>query len=234
MSDSEPSTAQIPTVADDNVATTAAAPASPPLPSKHTAVAPGPRAARFQKVLDDSLTHTLGKISWDNFASCFPTIAAQAPANLKGVQKQMVDRLGVLCRKEFATIVQSRNVVAKLNELESLVSQAERRREEAGAMDSADVPVPPHLLPANTILAAHLAPHLAQQQSQLNAKLQTTQAHNAKLFGEIQKQRSELESLLLLLEKLFADIDGANQSMDGVVDELARETRSAEVELSGP
>lgn len=89
-------------------------------------------------------------------------------------------------------------------------------------------------MPANTVLAAHLAPHLAQQQSQLNAKLQTTQAHNAKLFGEIQKQRSELEALLSQLEKLFADIDGANQSMDGVVDELAKETRSAEVELSGP
>lgn len=232
MSDPEPSNAQpdVAAAASDEHA----APASPPLPPKHAAVAPGPRAARFQKVLDDSLAHTLGKISWDNFASCFPTIAAQAPAALKTVQKQMVDRLGVLCRKEFETIVQSRNVVARLNELESLVSQAERRREEAGLVDPKDVPVPPHLLPADTVLAAHLAPHLAQQQSQLNARLQTTQAHNAKLFADIQKQRTELEALLSLLEKLFADIDGANQSMDGVVDELAKETRSTEVELSGP
>lgn len=120
----------------------ATAPASPPLPSKHTAVAPGPRAARFQKVLDDSLTHTLGKISWENFASCFPTIAAQAPGTLKAVQKQMVDRLGALCRKEFDSILQHRNVVAKLNELESLVSQAEQRRDEAGLVDAQDVPVP--------------------------------------------------------------------------------------------
>ncbi|KAK9417129.1 putative Nnf1-domain-containing protein [Seiridium unicorne] len=210
-----------------------AAPASPPLPAKHTPVAPGPRAARFQKVLDDSLSHTLGKISWENFASCFPTIAAQAPGTLRAVQRQMVDRLGSLCRKEFESIVQNRNVVAKLNELESLVSQAEQRRDEAGLADADEAPVPPHLLSADAVLAAHLGPQLAQQQSQLNAKLQTTQAHNAKLFADIQRQRAELEALLSLLEKLFADIDGANKAMGGIVDTLAKETQSVEVEMSG-
>lgn len=91
----------------------------------------------------------------------------------------------------------------------------------------------PHLLPASSVLAAHLAPHLALQQSQLNARLQTTQAHNAKLFADVQKQRAELESLVALLEKLFQDIDGANGAMDGIVDELAQETRTVEVEMSG-
>jgi kinetochore protein NNF1 len=118
------------------------APASPPLPAKHTAVAPGPRAARFQDVLDETLSRTLDRISWDNFAACYPTIASQAPATLKAVQKQMVDRLGVLCRKEFDSILQNRNVVAKLNELESLISQAERRRDEAGLAGIKDAPVP--------------------------------------------------------------------------------------------
>lgn len=91
----------------------------------------------------------------------------------------------------------------------------------------------PHLLPADAVLAAHLAPHLALQQSQLNAKLQTTQAHNAKLFADIQKQRAELEALVSLLEKLFADIDGAIGALDGVADDLAKETRTVEVEMSG-
>ncbi|KAH6661374.1 Nnf1-domain-containing protein [Truncatella angustata] len=211
----------------------APAPASPPLPTKHTPVAPGPRAARFQKTLESALSHTLGKISWENFASCYPTIAAQAPGTLKAVQKQMVDRLGALCRKEFDSILLNRGVVAKLNELESLIGQAEQRRDEAGPVDAGDAPAPPHLLPADTVLAAHLAPHLAQHQSQLNARLQTTQAHNARLFADIQKQRAELESLVMLLEKLFADIHGANEAMDGVVDDLAKETRIVEAEMSG-
>ncbi|RYP10733.1 hypothetical protein DL765_008001 [Monosporascus sp. GIB2] len=104
--------------------------------------APGPRASRFQAVLDSSLSHTLAKISWDNFAACYPTIAAQAPGTLRAVQRQMVDRLGALCKKEFASILQARNVVARLNELETLVSEAERRRDEAGLAGQEQPPVP--------------------------------------------------------------------------------------------
>ncbi|KAI1769187.1 Nnf1-domain-containing protein [Hypoxylon sp. FL1150] len=202
-------------------------------PAHHTPLTPGLRASRFQDLLGSSLSHTLGKISWDNFASCYPTVAAQAPAVLKAVQRQMVERLGALCKKEFDTVLQSRNVVAKLNELESLVSEAERRRDEAGVVE-AEAPIPPHMLPADQILAAHLAPHLAQQQSQLNAKLQTIQAHNAKLFDDIQKQRAEMQSLMELLQKVFEDIDGANGQMDDVVDDLAEETRMVEAEMVRP
>ncbi|KAI0023162.1 Nnf1-domain-containing protein [Xylariomycetidae sp. FL0641] len=206
-------------------------PASPPLPARHTAQTPGPRASKFQAILAKTLKHTLDKIDWDNFAACYPTVAAKAPGTLRAVQKQMVDRLGALCQKEFESIMQARSVVAKLNELESLVSEAERRRDEAG--EGGVPPIPPHMLPADAVLAAHLAPHLTSQQSQLNAKLQTTQAHNAKLFDEIRRQRAEIESLVGLLEKAFEDVDGANQMMDDVVDDMAKETRTVEVEMAG-
>ncbi|RYO92594.1 hypothetical protein DL764_008101 [Monosporascus ibericus] len=208
------------------------APNSPPLPARPTAQAPGPRASRFQAVLDSSLSHTLAKISWDNFAACYPTIAAQAPGTLRAVQRQMVDRLGALCKKEFASILQVRNVVARLNELETLVSEAERRRDEAGLAGQEQPPVPPHVLPADVVLAAHLAPHLAQQRSQLNARLQTTQAHNARLFADVQRQRAEAESLVALLARLLDDVDGAVAALDPVAQDLAAETRDVEVEMT--
>ncbi|RYP23731.1 hypothetical protein DL767_008745 [Monosporascus sp. MG133] len=208
------------------------APNSPPLPARPTAQAPGPRASRFQAVLDSSLSHTLAKISWDNFAACYPTIAAQAPGTLRAVQRQMVDRLGALCKKEFASILQARNVVARLNELETLVSEAERRRDEAGLTGQEQPPVPPHVLPADVVLAAHLAPHLAQQRSQLNARLQTTQAHNARLFADVQRQRAEAESLVALLARLLDDVDGALAALDPVAQDLAAETRDVEVEMA--
>ncbi|KAI1755541.1 Nnf1-domain-containing protein [Xylaria castorea] len=207
-------------------------PESPPLPARHTALTPGPRASRFQATLDSALSHTLAKISWDNFAACYPHIAAHAPATLRAVQSQMVDRLRSLCKKEFDSIQQVRSVVAKLNELETLVSEAERRRKAAGDNSGGDPPVPPHVLPPDEVLDAHLAPHLAQQQSQLNAKLQTTQAHNAKLFDDVKRQRAEIESLVSLLEKVLEDVSNTNQMMDGVVDDVARETRTIEIEMA--
>lgn len=75
-----------------------APPASPPLPSKHTAVTPGPRAARLQDVFADRLRRTLDRVSWPNFAACYPTMAANAPATLQFVQRQMVERLGAQCQ----------------------------------------------------------------------------------------------------------------------------------------
>ncbi|KAK3357032.1 Nnf1-domain-containing protein [Lasiosphaeria hispida] len=207
------------------------APDSPPLPPKHTAVTPGPRAARLEQLFGSTLRHTLDKVSRDNFGACFPTVAARAPGTLEFVQRQMVDRLRGLCEKEFTSILQSRAVVPKLNELESLLSDAARRKQTSEANN--EVPIPPHTLPADAVLAAHLAPHLAAQQSQLNARLQNVQADNVRLFDDIQAQRAEIEALLSAVESVLVDMDGASALLDDVVDDLAQETRTAEMEMSG-
>lgn len=130
------------TTSEQQEAAAAPAPASPPLPQRHTAQTPGPRATRFRAVLDESLAHTLGKLGWDNFAACFPTVAARSPATLRAVQRRMVDRLGALCRDEFDRVLAARAVVARLNELEALVGEAERRRDESGFEGEEDAPVP--------------------------------------------------------------------------------------------
>ena len=44
----------------------------------------------------------------------------------------MVARVEELCRAEFDKVLEERSVVAKLNELESLVSEAGARRGERG------------------------------------------------------------------------------------------------------
>lgn len=242
--------------AEEEEATTA--PASPPLPSRHTAATPGPRAQRFQEMFGLALNHTLTKISPENFASCYPTVAAQAPGVLGQVQRSMVDRFADLCNQEFGRVQARYGVVPKLNELEGLVSDAERRRraqaaaarrraqkgkgkeragdgdgegdDDAGNTDSK--PTPPHMLPADAILAAHLAPHLASQQSQMNAKLQNTQAANVALWDEVQAQRAEVDGLLAALERALADVDGAAALLDEVpAEELARESRTVEAEM---
>jgi hypothetical protein len=94
-------------------------------------------------------------------------------------------------------------------------------------------PVRPHLLAPETILQAHLSPHLASQQSQLNARLQTTQSQNETLHKEVLAQREELAALLAELDATIADVDGANGLLDEVAGDLAAEARIAEVEMAG-
>ncbi|KAH7252470.1 Nnf1-domain-containing protein [Fusarium tricinctum] len=196
-------------------------PASPPLPQRHTAVTPGPRAARLQELYARSLKKTLGKVGWGNVAGCYPTIAKRAEGVLRQVQGQMVDKLGEKCEKEFENIIVSRQVVPKLNDLESLISDASRRR----TGSKTEPPTPPHLLPPSTILAAHLTPSLTAHQSQLNARLQTTQSQNALLHDEVQRQREEICALLDALEAVVGDVQGANDALRPVVDDVAAETR---------
>ncbi|KAK4135284.1 Nnf1-domain-containing protein [Trichocladium antarcticum] len=206
-----------------------AEPSSTPTPAPESAAAPipGPRAARLQALFASTAKHTLDKINKDNFASCFPTIATKAPGTLEFVQRQMVERLGGLWNKEFETILHNRAVVARLNELESLVADAARRRQDQDPTDPPP-PIPPHTLPAATILRAHLDPHLAAQQAQLRARLHDTQTGNARLWDEVVAQRAEMEALLGAVDKVLRDLDGAGGLLGGVAAELAEETRVAE------
>ncbi|CAM1505437.1 Fc.00g110740.m01.CDS01 [Cosmosporella sp. VM-42] len=223
-----PSHPQGPPQAPQGAPPTAEPPASPPLPKPHTPVTPGPRAARLQELYAQRLRHTLNKLGWENFAGCYPTVAKRAEGVLRQVQGQMVGKLGEKCEKEFDNIMVSRQVVPKLNDLESLISDAARRRNEA-APDEA-LPIPPHLHPPQTILAAHLTPALTAHQSQLNAHLQNTQSQNALLFEEVQRQRGEIAALLERLESVVADVKGANEALGEVVGEVVKESREGAVE----
>jgi kinetochore protein NNF1 len=71
--------------------------ASPPPQATAAPVVPGPRATRFQELYAQSLRRTLGKLKWDNFAACYPTVAKKAEPVLKQVQAQMAEKLGEKC-----------------------------------------------------------------------------------------------------------------------------------------
>lgn len=63
--------------------------------------APGVRASRFQQTYDVILKRTLGKVGWDNFAGCYPTIAKRAEPVLRQVHEQMVNTLEEKCNVRF-------------------------------------------------------------------------------------------------------------------------------------
>ncbi|KAG6133583.1 hypothetical protein E4U50_004497 [Claviceps purpurea] len=199
---------------------------------------PGPRAQRLHQIHAASLTRTLDKLAYENLAPCFPTIARRAEPILRQVQSQMVQKLREKSEAEFEAILRARGVVGKLNELEGVVAaaaeeQARVRAEEkrSGEGEGEDDRIPPHLLPPQDILAAHLSPRLAAHQSLLNARLQTTQAQNALLADHVRQQRQEMDELLGQLDRAVEDVRGANAVLGAVADELAAEARAVDGQL---
>ena len=83
----------------------------------------------------------------------------------------------------------------------------------------------PHQLPPEDILAAHMHPALTEHHTKLNAKLQTTQGVNTKLWEEVQAQRREIEELVARLEGVVGDVHGANEALGEVADVLSTEAR---------
>ncbi|OAQ70137.1 Nnf1 protein [Pochonia chlamydosporia 170] len=199
-----------------------------PNPNPNPNPEPGPRAIRLHQVYTGALTRTLDKLSYENIATCYPTISRRAAPILHQVHAQMVERLKEKCDKEFDSILATRDVVRKMNDLEGLIADAEERR---ASGKSEDVPTPPHLLPPNEVLAAHLSPHLIEQRGQLNAQLQTTQAQNNVLAEHVRAQRDEIELLLDKLEAAVEDVRCANGVLGGVVGELAGEARGIDKQM---
>ena len=151
-------------------------------------------------------------------------------------------------QNEFEKIMDKREVVPKLNELEDLVAEAVRRREAdpeakptpcvlatlcpvsvSSALSNA--PHSPDLLPPQTVLQAHLSRPLTSATSHLNAKLQNTQSENERLFAEVQAQRAEIEELVSHLEMVSSDVDSANGLLGEVVADIAKEGREREAEM---
>ena len=86
----------------------------------------------------------------------------------------------------------------------------------------------PHTLPPASLINAHVSPLYRSQQSQLNAKLQTTQSQNASLMEEIRRQRVEIESLLKGVEGLVRDLEGSGERLGSEMDGLSGRAREAE------
>jgi kinetochore protein NNF1 len=87
----------------------------------------------------------LKKCSYENFAECFPTTAQYAPGTLEYVHKQFVDGLAKKSTANFDHILNDRNVVPSLNQLDRLVNDAKVRKEaaEAAACPEGTASVPP-------------------------------------------------------------------------------------------
>ncbi|KAF7948568.1 uncharacterized protein EAE97_003979 [Botrytis byssoidea] len=205
-------------------------PSPSPPPQAPIPLTPGPRANALYTVYEKSLASALHTISYPAFSSCFPSISRNAPEALRAVHGQMVSRLRQFALDEFEMILQERRVVERLNGLEGVIESARRRKARGvdAETEGRDLGVAPHTLPAPSILAAHLTPLYTTQQSQLNAKLQTTQSQNANLADEIQKQREEIEKLVRGVEIVVEDLDRANEVMDREVDGLGKEALEAE------
>lgn len=166
------------------------------------------RYAALRKVYAAALKATLSTNSYANFASCFPTSATYCPKALEGVWKQLNTRLEEECNKDFDKICQERDVARNLAAWEQLIDEAKRRKAETNGQSNSGSK-PPHLLTAEELHTAHLAPVLFTAEKELTKKLQHQQQDNQDLFSKVQQQKAEIATLVSQLESKIEDVESA-------------------------
>lgn len=108
--------------------------APPPQPNDSTAPATpieGVRASTLRTVFHRALHKALSTCSYRNFEKCFPTTARNNPVLLKTIWQQITQHWETRAKAEYELILQSRNVVEKLNMLDVLEREAKERKAQA-------------------------------------------------------------------------------------------------------
>lgn len=82
------------------------------------------------------------------------------------------------------------------------------------------------------MIHSHTLPIHIAQNSQLNARLQTTQSQNAMLMEDISQQKKEIDELLRLVENSVGDVQSAGDVMGEKIGELSEGARGAVEVLS--
>lgn len=88
----------------------------------------------------------------------------------------------------------------------------------------------PHTLPPERLFLAHLAPYLAQTETELDGELKRLQAENEELVDGIQGQQEETERLVGGLETFIADLERANEVMGSEIDGNGVKRETADIE----
>ncbi|KAK7514794.1 Nnf1-domain-containing protein [Phyllosticta citriasiana] len=215
---------------------TSPSPSPSPPPAPPVAQTPGKRAQALQQVFSKAVQATLDRCSYSNFASCFPTPAQYVPEALGALHRDFTSKIASAASSNFDHILASRNVVYSLNSLDTLVDDAKKRKQRAEAdANGAPVepPTPPHTLPAQTLILAHLQPFLAAQTTSLEDQLATMQQANKALLSDVLAQRAELEALTSGLERVVADLQGTVDMLSAEeVQNLTTEVLDIDSELS--
>nr|POF15499.1 polyamine-modulated factor 1 [Quercus suber] len=177
---------------------------SPPIPS-----APGPRAVALQNLYTSAISHILKTCSYANFSACFPTPAQAVPTSMQLLHEQFTAKLSENFHREFANILEDRNVIPSLNELDRLVEDARRRKEKSISEGSqAALPTP--------------------------AEQSDVENENVELLARVMQQRKDISAMVQGLENVVADLNASVVTLNqqpADIEALKEECRDADDEL---
>ncbi|CAG8452737.1 4379_t:CDS:2 [Paraglomus occultum] len=154
----------------------------------------GSRVKRLKGAFQRGLVNTLKDSSYPKLASAFPALAEKAPDNLQAAHEQT---------QEFDAIIEKYDVVAKLNELDTLINEAIENKRNGRA-------------PSGPTVGTHLSPAVRVRSKAVEARLQ----EKARLLEELDKVESDNKNLKVELKAKKQRQRGLETDLINMVKEL--------------
>ncbi|EEB05405.1 kinetochore protein Nnf1 [Schizosaccharomyces japonicus yFS275] len=162
------------------------------------------RKEQLDKVLQLSLSETVAHISLEKFAQCFPNF--KKGKVIAGIHAQLTNFFRSACSKEYAKLIEERDLYRKLDLLDECIAKA-KARQSSGA-----VPINVSQKNPEDILLAHFYNYKQLFLQKLEAHLAEVDAEIAQLEQDLAKEKNgtneTIELLQAQLDKLEASITG--------------------------
>ncbi|KAI9594349.1 hypothetical protein BDF19DRAFT_466543 [Syncephalis fuscata] len=170
----------------------------------------GDRMSRLREAVYTALTRALKNCSDQHVEKCFPQLKRDVPQELTEATQRLRQHLEQKMMEEFDKIVKNRDLVHKLNELDTVIDEA-KERESTGA------PHPQLPIHSSTdMLAIRTAPVMKQELNRLEAIVTTTQSENDIILNEYKEKRKKMEECLQQLQSNVGSIVKISEQLENM------------------
>ncbi|KAI9025601.1 hypothetical protein DFJ74DRAFT_664926 [Hyaloraphidium curvatum] len=168
------------------------------------------RAQGLKKAAGHALEQTLKKCSAEEVAKCFPWLAKQSPEALEEKVAEIREGIRLRTMDEFNRIVDSRDLIRKLEELDQMVDRAIERQTEGATAQ-------PHRIAPDSAIRASCVPLKRIEAERLRNQILEMEATNKGLINEVNEAEAflkETQEEFELVRGQISQLVDALQSVD--------------------
>ncbi|RUO96999.1 Nnf1-domain-containing protein [Jimgerdemannia flammicorona] len=165
----------------------------------------GPRATKLRQTFEKSLSKTIKNISYEKLAQSFPHIANDSPESLQSAHQQVTTFLQQSVQEEFQNLLETKNLIRKLNELDMLIDAARKNKQaRLGKLvrNSADI-TPDIAIRARTV------PIKQQEFQRLQDELARVRQENKTLMSELVAKKTRLDLVKTTVREISNELSQA-------------------------
>lgn len=166
------------------------------------------RFERLQTVCDKALEESQKVLTDENLLSCFPSLNSSEKGKqlLNTIRLKLTESWSENTRKEFNSIFEERDIENKLNELDDLINDANKR--------DPDNSIPIEELSSINILNSYMIPVKKQNLNKLKEQVESLKLTNLELLKELKSQLNNAHDVKNQINENLQSIQSLNNLSD--------------------